>query len=918
MGSWARNLVCGAAMTSGMLLALWARVEPWIAIVLGAAVVIVGADVLFTERPERVRPSFDAPLAVRTERRLLMVLLGLAVLVRVVGWESAWTPAWWFSEVMILPVDKMLHDGTLWATWMRQLAATRINVAYEATTVLPLLAGLQTLLGPRFGLSVLAGALLGSIAVLLAWALGRQMRSPVFGLVFGAFVAFSPMQLMWSRLSAMCTESVVHALLALFVGYLAGRRGSFWLAIVTGVIAWTSVQQYYAARASLPLAVVGIVAGGQRSWRLGRSLALVLAAGLAFGTVHRAVHGDAFTQSLWSLWPSYQGYVGNKGERSLVDLVEQNRDAVLNESRKTLDFFFLKRRTSWESDARLGGLENGGLCLAPVAVLGGLGFFAVLRRFRRQWPWLAVAVIGFAMPALSTTSARRMLLFDLAWCGFAAHGLLAVVDGLGRRFSYGAQVRIAIGIMITLALSATFAVFGLSAVMPGTYGKHIPFGDAGFGDGIACKRCLEAAQGWQRDIAAGAFVVLFDNDAYRENATSPGGLPSYGKIASLAAGLPGRFVEAYALMSNFDPFLGRAFEPSSTFTQELAARIERASPRRIIWHFERPTPWERTLANRLQTAGGEFETFDTPLSPYGGIRVTTPWEQRAAALALVDELTASVESQGGSCFELIERKASRFLEGPVFVLATADPGVEEPPEWLATSGNQHRLGPHSFATPTEPIGAHLVSPAGASQRLELIDSSGKVNRTEVSSLQHEDVPSGLPPPGTRYGMSCAAYVAGHWWAIEPMTGRVVSSHPAARAVPDEPWIGIAAGPSDELVLASAEQSILIFDPGGGEVIRSFPGRVPPTVREWGDECTPVVVGTDWIGIANLRTTLLSLYTLTGRDLGTQRLDRVVSPGMGISTIGGAGRYLAIPSTGSVRTFEVRMDPACTTTAADGS
>ena len=62
------------------------------------------------------------------------------------------------------------------------------------------------------------------------------------------------------------------------------------------------------------------------------------------------------------------------------------------------------------------------------------------------------------------------------------------------------------------------------------------------GDGIACRRCLDAAKEWAREIEDGAFVVLFDNDVMRENRTSPGGLPGYGKIAALVAGLAALFL----------------------------------------------------------------------------------------------------------------------------------------------------------------------------------------------------------------------------------------------------------------------------------------------------------------------------------------------------------------------------------------
>jgi hypothetical protein len=48
-------------------------------------------------------------------------------------------------------------------------------------------------------------------------------------------------------------------------------------------------------------------------------------------------------------------------------------------------------------------------------------------------------------------------------------------------------------------------------------------------------------------------VILLDSDVYRENSTMPGGLPLYGKTAALAAGHPDRFLDYYAIMSNFDP-----------------------------------------------------------------------------------------------------------------------------------------------------------------------------------------------------------------------------------------------------------------------------------------------------------------------------------------------------------------------------
>lgn len=891
------------------VVALATAVEPWLELTIAAAVVVIGADALLAERHERAVPSLDAAIAPRTERLVLAAIVGLAALVRVVGWQSALTPAWWFSEVAVLPVDKMLRDGAFWETWQRQLLATHIDVAYEATAVLPVLAGLQRLLGPRFGLSVLAGAVMGTLAVVVAWALGRRMRSQAFGLALAAMVAFSPLQLVWSRLSAMCTEGIVHVLVAMLVGYVAGRRGSLVLAVVTGLVAWTSFQQYYAARVCVPLAIVAMLAGAQRGMRLGRGLVLVLVAALSFGLVHRVVHHVAFASTFW---PSYQGYVGNKGEQSLAELVRQNRDAVVHETQVTLARYFTARRTGWASTIQRAGPANGGLCLLPTALLGAVGLAVVLRRFRTQWPWFAVAALGLALPALSATTARRLLVLDLAWCAFAAHGLVAVVDGLGRRFSYATRGRAAIVVAALLGGWSTMAVLATGATTSAGFGEHIPFGDAGFGDVISCRRCLDAARGWQRDIANGDFVVLFDNDVVRENRTSPGGLDAYGKIAALAAGNGDRFVEMYGLMANFDiepPLVGRMFDAASrSFAEELAARIERTAPARIVWHFERPTTWERWLAARLRDAGGTVETFSTPLAPHDGIRVVTPWERRDAALAIIDELAIGLGSTPTpACFRLQARQTS-VGSGPVFLLATDDPGLTAPPEWLLGSWSEHRYATFRFTTWSPAAGARLLTVPGASRRAWLLGTHGDLTAVDLPSMHVQSVPSVFP--GLKTGLNCGAWAGGHWWVIEPQNGRVISTHPAAAAVPPGAWIGIASGRPGEIVLASADQEMLIYDLASESAIARFPARVSPSVRDAVDECTPLAIGDDWIGIANLRTSVLSMYDRSGHDLGTMRLDVVVPGPRGLSTIGGAGHYLGVSSGTTVRTFELHVDAQC--------
>ena len=140
----------------------------------------------------------------------------------------------------------------------RRLRTTTVLGPHDAGLVLPVLVALQTLVGPRFGLPVLCGAVFGTLSVVLAWALGRRMRSAAFGLAFAALVACSPLEVTWSRLSGFVVAATTHVLLALLVGWECGRRGSVLLALVAGLVAWATVSllrgavrsSWYRARSS--------------------------------------------------------------------------------------------------------------------------------------------------------------------------------------------------------------------------------------------------------------------------------------------------------------------------------------------------------------------------------------------------------------------------------------------------------------------------------------------------------------------------------------------------------------------------------------------------------------------------------------------------------------------------------------------
>ena len=97
---------------------------------------------------------------------------------RVVAWDSDATPPFWFSEIATLYVHPILQNHEFLPTWLETFRRIEVWEPHDSAFVLPIHAALQALLGPRFGIPLLSGAVFGVLAVPLAWALGRRVRSP--------------------------------------------------------------------------------------------------------------------------------------------------------------------------------------------------------------------------------------------------------------------------------------------------------------------------------------------------------------------------------------------------------------------------------------------------------------------------------------------------------------------------------------------------------------------------------------------------------------------------------------------------------------------------------------------------------------------------------------------------------------------
>jgi hypothetical protein len=206
-----------------------------------------------------------------------------------------------------------------------------------------------------------------------------------------------------------------------------------------------------------------------------------------------------------------------------------------------------------------------------------------------------------------------------------------------------------------------------------------------------------------------------------------------------------------------------------------------------------------------------------------------------------------------------------------------------------------------------PIGAAVDEIGDHGARLDVIGQFG--TRTLI------DVPSGQRrqdrlPFDIHYGLDCATRIGEHWWVVEPLSGSLLTTNPDAAWVPRAPWMGITRGPDGELVLAAADQSLVVLDVEARREIARFPGTVSPSRRVDTDECALVAAGRGWIATLD-SLSVLSIYDPQGRPLGTRRLDvaaAVSSPR--ITGIGAAERYLGVGAGTQVKSLEVTIDPSC--------
>jgi hypothetical protein len=723
-----------------------------------------------TRAPSAPRGERRSPRVGAAEAVALGAIVAVGIAVRMAGYGATHMPRWYFGMTPVASAHAALARGGLLGQWAALLTKTQANWAHESAVVMPVYAALEAAVGPSLRLPQLAGTLWAALALVLAWRVGRSLHSARMGLLFAAFLAASPLQITWARLGGFESASVTHVLLVAWLAIAAGRRPTAPALLGLTVALVSTLYHYYAARGALALAPVAALAGVRRggSRRVGARRTAALAAIL----VLLAVAGWRWGH----LWPRYHGYLGWDHPDDPGALARQAATNVARETPRILRAYFWSGRAYGGAYGVVSGtlappwspdVAAGGLALVPVALLGAAGLVVALRGWRRHVFWLAVVAGGFLIPALSVTTARRLLVLDLGWCALAALALAAVVDTHARR-RRGATV--ALAAVLGMAAYAGAVVVYLGRQLPSTYGAVIPFGDSGFGDGVTCIGCVERAARWEDTIRDGGFVVLFDADDDRESRTSPGGLRLYGQIAAAAAGHGDRWVDFYALMRNWDadpPRFGPLFDGARTeFLGELARRLRAAAPADVVWHFAQPTQWERALADRLVAAGGTFRPATAPplgagerRSPDPGFEVVTPWRRRAKAL---HRLAAFVEpGPRGRAATLVHEARIPVARLPVVFASEMGPGA--PAGELPAYAGWYDLVAGDVSVAYE----RAVALARSGGVLHVMDRTGRPTVIRP--------PGGAPvvvgaPASTPVGNGCAAMAGGAWWIVDPVAG----------------------------------------------------------------------------------------------------------------------------------------------------
>src|SRR5262249_4695168 len=218
------------------------------------------------------------------------------------------------------------------------------------------------------------------------------------------------------------------------------------------------------------------------------------------------------------------------------------------------------------------------------------------------------------------------------------------------------------------------------------------------------------------------------------------------------------------------------------------------------------------------------------------LTIVTPWAERRAALAVLDEIAQGGAPAGNPCVTIDDAATTPQL---TLLLAPIPPaGGDHGPHWLIATPTEVRLGTRML-----PVGSSvgLGYTPGADETVHVLTHAGEDLVWHTATGRVEERPR-VP---RRIGLGCVVFLGDRWWGGDSLSGGAFSSS-GGDDLPGGRRVGTAAWSAPEVALAAAEQSSHVVDVRRGTETLAFPAHVAPTRRHALGECALLAVGDDWV------------------------------------------------------------------------
>ncbi len=793
------------------------------------------------------------------------------------------------------PIAGGLNEAILGAMWIKEphpfaywknlfLNPGPKGWIYESPLLEPLHGILVGIFGLSFHSAAIAGILAFIISALLTMRICHANRRQLVGVLAVFYLTFSPLQIGWSIFGFRAAWALPHVLLTAAIAVDAGRRKSLTLAVLSGVVAFLSIYNHDSARIALALAPLCLVFSSTklRDGILLAAVSLIAICGLTLCLSHLA--GSLTVHAI--LWPYRSADFAGYDESSFWDfLVEAVRRANV-ELPPLLRLMFLDRHAAPPAGFAWNWTPgSGGYAASWQVLLGIIGMVTIWRNPRSAFLWFAIFAGAVSVSILSCTQSRRLLIVDASWGIFFAEGLDFCFQCITRFVRFPGRLRMLATSAVMVAL-ACYSIHMYRAVANFYLQEQRPWGgywspqgllsqsmtEGCVDDVVSCPRCMKVAEHLAAKVRGGSRVIVFNTIPY--DAGTPGGLSEYLQIKAWELGDPLVIQNFYSVLDNWEWIpRGRSVLAEVQNVRDRFSKILTHGPQReIVWYFDRPNAWEKSLASQLVELGGRLETsFDSH-----SLQIRTTQEIFSRVLDLFERRFDSSAIAGSTCTKLVELARSPLTVSPWYLsfdrntkqLVVAGQLLESPAVGvLVNKSFVERIGVvAAAASRSSPHEASVVTEIGEWLGLDQLHTG---DRMYVHNLAPAPVRS-----------SCVAFIGDKPIVVNPDVGTLHSPLDLSW-LPPRQWIGVGSNGQDRIALASADQFIELYDYTTKNLISRSRAVVLPA-RTWGiNECAPVFVGNRFYGVVTTADQRLQLFSDQGINRGSIALGRLAQIGGGV-------------------------------------